>query len=145
MVKFFGFLSSSERLLADTSLSRFVRDASSAEKKKVYSRVIARATEDQNKVIELAKNLESQKVSIGVRSRLFEDKRAERLFCRLRALKRSRCLFCRKQWDPARPSSTVNSGFRHFCPQWYLANPEWVGNVQSGAYKDWVSKQYAGG
>lgn len=71
MVKFFGFLSSSERLLADTSLSRFVRDASSAEKKKVYSRVIARATEDQNKVIELAKNLESQKVSIGVRSRSF--------------------------------------------------------------------------
>ncbi len=27
--------------------------------------------------------------------------------------------------------------------EWYLANPEWVSNVQSGAYKDWVNKQYA--
>jgi hypothetical protein len=71
MVKFFGFLSSNEHLLADTTLSRFVRDASSAEKKKIYSRVIAKATEDQNKVIELAKNLESQKASVGVRSESF--------------------------------------------------------------------------
>ncbi|PIT72384.1 hypothetical protein [Limnohabitans sp. B9-3] len=71
MAKFFSFFRSDQHLLADTSLSRFVRDASSAEKKKIYSRVIAKATEDQNKVIELAKNLESQKVSIGVRSQLF--------------------------------------------------------------------------
>jgi dTDP-glucose 4,6-dehydratase len=27
--------------------------------------------------------------------------------------------------------------------QWYLANPQWVSNVQSGAYRDWVNKQYA--
>jgi dTDP-glucose 4,6-dehydratase len=26
--------------------------------------------------------------------------------------------------------------------QWYLDNPEWVANVQSGAYRDWVGKQY---
>jgi dTDP-glucose 4,6-dehydratase len=25
---------------------------------------------------------------------------------------------------------------------WYLENTEWVANVQSGAYRDWVSKQY---
>lgn len=68
MRSFFGFIGSKEHLLADTSLSRFVRDASSAEKKKIYARVIAKATEDQNKVIELAKNLESQKAFIGIRS-----------------------------------------------------------------------------
>jgi dTDP-4-dehydrorhamnose reductase len=28
--------------------------------------------------------------------------------------------------------------------QWYLDNPEWVKNVQSGAYREWVSRQYAG-
>jgi dTDP-D-glucose 4,6-dehydratase len=27
--------------------------------------------------------------------------------------------------------------------QWYLANPEWVAHVQSGAYRDWVQTQYA--
>jgi dTDP-glucose 4,6-dehydratase len=27
--------------------------------------------------------------------------------------------------------------------RWYLANPEWVANVQSGAYRDWVQTQYA--
>jgi dTDP-glucose 4,6-dehydratase len=26
--------------------------------------------------------------------------------------------------------------------QWYLANPEWVAHVQSGAYREWVSQQY---
>jgi dTDP-glucose 4,6-dehydratase len=26
--------------------------------------------------------------------------------------------------------------------QWYLDNPQWVADVQSGAYRDWVSKQY---
>ena len=68
MRSFFSFIGSKEHLLADTSLSRFVRDASSAEKKKIYARVIAKATEDQNKVIELAKNLESQKAYIEARS-----------------------------------------------------------------------------
>ena len=26
--------------------------------------------------------------------------------------------------------------------QWYLASPEWVANVQSGAYREWVGKHY---
>ena len=26
--------------------------------------------------------------------------------------------------------------------QWYLDNAEWVKDVQSGSYRDWVSKQY---
>jgi dTDP-glucose 4,6-dehydratase len=25
---------------------------------------------------------------------------------------------------------------------WYLANPQWVANVTSGAYRDWLSRQY---
>ncbi len=28
--------------------------------------------------------------------------------------------------------------------QWYLQHPEWVEHVQSGAYREWVSKQYEG-
>ncbi len=68
MRSFFGFMGSKEHLLADTSLSRFVRDASSSEKKKIYARVIAKATEDQNKVIKLAKSLESQKAFIEISS-----------------------------------------------------------------------------
>ena len=27
--------------------------------------------------------------------------------------------------------------------QWYLANQQWVADVTSGAYRQWVSKQYA--
>jgi len=27
--------------------------------------------------------------------------------------------------------------------QWYLDNQEWVANVQSGAYRDWVETNYA--
>jgi len=41
-----------------------------------------------------------------------------------------------------KPAETFESGIRKTV-EWYLANPEWVANVQSGAYKDWVSKQYA--
>ena len=26
--------------------------------------------------------------------------------------------------------------------QWYLDNPGWVADVQSGAYREWVRKQY---
>jgi dTDP-glucose 4,6-dehydratase len=40
-----------------------------------------------------------------------------------------------------RPAETFNSGIRKTV-LWYLANPEWVANVQSGAYRDWVQKQY---
>ncbi|MDB5883930.1 MAG: dTDP-glucose 4,6-dehydratase [Polaromonas sp.] len=40
-----------------------------------------------------------------------------------------------------RPAETFASGIRKTV-QWYLANPEWVAHVQSGAYRDWVQKQY---
>jgi dTDP-glucose 4,6-dehydratase len=42
-------------------------------------------------------------------------------------------------WSPAQ---TFESGMRQTV-QWYLDNPEWVQQVQSGAYRDWVQKQYA--
>jgi dTDP-glucose 4,6-dehydratase len=40
-----------------------------------------------------------------------------------------------------RPAETFESGIRKTV-QWYLANPQWVANVQSGAYRDWVTTQY---
>lgn len=42
-----------------------------------------------------------------------------------------------------RPAETFQSGIRKTV-QWYLANPAWVANVQSGAYREWVQTQYAG-
>ena len=42
-----------------------------------------------------------------------------------------------------KPAETFETGIRKTV-QWYLANPEWVANVQSGAYRDWVQKQYTG-
>ena len=42
-----------------------------------------------------------------------------------------------------KPAETFETGIRKTV-EWYLSNPEWVANVQSGAYKDWVNKQYAG-
>jgi len=41
-----------------------------------------------------------------------------------------------------KPAETFETGIRKTV-QWYLDNPQWVANVQSGAYKDWVNKQYA--
>ncbi len=41
-----------------------------------------------------------------------------------------------------KPAETFDSGLRKTV-QWYLANPEWVAHVQSGAYRDWVQTQYA--
>ena len=41
-----------------------------------------------------------------------------------------------------RPLETFDTGIRKTV-QWYLANPEWVAHVQSGAYRDWVQTQYA--
>ena len=26
---------------------------------------------------------------------------------------------------------------------WYLANPQWVANITSGAYREWIHTQYA--
>ncbi|MED5619623.1 dTDP-glucose 4,6-dehydratase [Ideonella sp. BN130291] len=40
-----------------------------------------------------------------------------------------------------RPAETFDTGIRKTV-QWYLANGDWVANVQSGAYRDWVSAQY---
>lgn len=44
-------------------------------------------------------------------------------------------------WQPA---ETFETGIRKTV-QWYLDHPEWVTNVQSGAYRDWVATQYAEG
>ncbi len=41
-------------------------------------------------------------------------------------------------WTPA---ETFDTGIRKTV-QWYLDNPTWVANVQSGAYKSWVAQQY---
>lgn len=41
-----------------------------------------------------------------------------------------------------KPAETFETGIRKTV-QWYLANPEWVARVQSGAYRDWVQTQYA--
>jgi len=40
-----------------------------------------------------------------------------------------------------KPAETFESGIRKTV-QWYLDHPEWVANVQSGAYREWVNKQY---
>ena len=40
-----------------------------------------------------------------------------------------------------RPAETFESGIRKTV-QWYLDNQDWVANVQSGNYRDWVAKQY---
>lgn len=42
-----------------------------------------------------------------------------------------------------KPAETFATGIRKTV-QWYLDNPEWVAHVQSGAYRDWVEKNYAG-
>jgi dTDP-glucose 4,6-dehydratase len=40
-----------------------------------------------------------------------------------------------------RPAETPDSGFQKTVA-WYLANEAWVKNVTTGAYRDWVAKQY---
>ena len=40
-----------------------------------------------------------------------------------------------------KPAETFETGIRKTV-EWYLANGEWVRNVQSGAYREWVSRQY---
>ncbi len=40
-----------------------------------------------------------------------------------------------------KPTETFETGIRKTI-KWYLANPEWVANVQSGNYREWVQKQY---
>jgi dTDP-glucose 4,6-dehydratase len=41
-----------------------------------------------------------------------------------------------------KPAETFETGIRKTVA-WYLAHPDWVAHVQSGAYKDWTAKQYA--
>ncbi len=41
-----------------------------------------------------------------------------------------------------KPAETFESGIRKTV-QWYLDHPEWVANVQTGAYRDWLDTQYA--
>ncbi|BBP00758.1 dTDP-glucose 4,6-dehydratase [Sulfuriferula nivalis] len=40
-----------------------------------------------------------------------------------------------------RPAETFATGIRKTV-QWYLDNADWVANVQSGEYRDWVGKHY---
>lgn len=39
------------------------------------------------------------------------------------------------------PEETFESGIRKTV-QWYLSNPEWVAHVKSGAYQQWLDKNY---
>ncbi len=41
-----------------------------------------------------------------------------------------------------KPAETFESGIRKTV-EWYLANPEWVQHVQSGAYREWVQQHYS--
>ena len=42
-----------------------------------------------------------------------------------------------------KPAETFETGIRKTV-QWYLDNTQWVQDVQSGAYREWVSRQYKG-
>ena len=42
-----------------------------------------------------------------------------------------------------RPVETFETGIRKTV-QWYLDHPEWVAQVQSGSYRDWLVQQYGG-
>ncbi|MGZ8172761.1 MULTISPECIES: dTDP-glucose 4,6-dehydratase [Methylobacter] len=42
-----------------------------------------------------------------------------------------------------KPAETFDTGIRKTV-QWYLENQSWVANVQSGAYREWVEKNYTG-
>jgi dTDP-glucose 4,6-dehydratase len=41
-----------------------------------------------------------------------------------------------------KPAETFETGIRKTV-QWYLANQDWVQNVTSGAYRDWIDQHYA--
>ncbi len=42
-----------------------------------------------------------------------------------------------------KPAETFDTGIRKTV-RWYLENQSWVANVQSGAYREWVEKNYTG-
>ncbi|WP_416362865.1 dTDP-glucose 4,6-dehydratase [Pseudomonas sp. NFX183] len=41
-----------------------------------------------------------------------------------------------------KPAETFETGIRKTV-EWYLDNQDWVSNIQSGAYREWVEKNYA--
>jgi dTDP-glucose 4,6-dehydratase len=41
-----------------------------------------------------------------------------------------------------KPAETFDTGIRKTV-QWYLSNTEWVAQVQSGAYREWIKNHYA--
>jgi len=41
-----------------------------------------------------------------------------------------------------RPDETFDTGIRKTL-QWYLDHPDWIARVQSGAYREWVAKNYS--
>ena len=43
-----------------------------------------------------------------------------------------------------KPAETFDTGIRKTV-RWYLDHPQWVANVQSGSYREWVSRQYGAG
>jgi dTDP-glucose 4,6-dehydratase len=43
-----------------------------------------------------------------------------------------------------RPAETFESGIRKTV-QWYLDHPEWVSDVQTGGYRDWLATNYGAG
>jgi dTDP-glucose 4,6-dehydratase len=43
-----------------------------------------------------------------------------------------------------RPAETFASGIQKTV-QWYLDHPEWVANVTSGAYREWIGRHYTAG
>jgi dTDP-glucose 4,6-dehydratase len=50
----------------------------------------------------------------------------------------ARKIECELGW---RPAETFETGIRKTV-EWYLANTDWVSRVQSGAYREWVAKNY---
>ncbi len=40
-----------------------------------------------------------------------------------------------------KPAETFETGIRKTV-QWYLDNEQWVGNVTSGSYREWINQQY---
>lgn len=42
-----------------------------------------------------------------------------------------------------KPAETFETGIRKTV-EWYLNNQEWVSNIQSGSYREWVEKNYSG-
>jgi dTDP-glucose 4,6-dehydratase len=42
-----------------------------------------------------------------------------------------------------KPSETFETGIRKTI-NWYLTHPQWISDVQTGAYREWIEKNYTG-